>query len=119
VKKLASLLNGLDSRRLPSIRATRVARDGDKVHLYYHSTPVITEYPDGSVTVRTGGWRTSTTKSRINDFLPYGWRVFQHQHEWFWSRITEAGRTVVPFNDGDLIATDGSLNPVLPNLNAA
>jgi len=34
----------------------------------YHKTEVLTFHPDGSISVRTGGWRTKTTAHRINQF---------------------------------------------------
>ena len=53
---------------------TRVAitteTDGT-VAVRYHRTDVATLHPDGSVTLRTGGWRTVTAKRRMNQALVY------------------------------------------------
>lgn len=51
--------------------------------MQYHSTDVVSWYPDGSVSLRDGGHQTMTTKRRMNwALLPLGWRLYQH--EWTW-----------------------------------
>jgi hypothetical protein len=44
-------------------------RDKGDVAVKYHYTDIITFHPDYSITVRTGGWDTATTRSRLNDLL--------------------------------------------------
>lgn len=41
-----------------------------------HDTDILTFLPRGGFTVNTGGWNTSTTRARINEFLPAGFRVY-------------------------------------------
>ena len=56
------------------------------VSVRYHRTDVATLYPDGSVTLRTGGWRTVTTKRRMNQALVYFGIpaiIYQHRHDWY------------------------------------
>ena len=47
-----------------------------------HSTYIVKFWPDGQVTLHTGGWQTVTTKDRINEFITG--RVYQKNHEWFY-----------------------------------
>lgn len=48
----------------------------------YHGTPVVTIHPNGDITLDTGGWRTNTTKHRMNQYAP-GVQVYQKNFEWF------------------------------------
>ena len=41
-------------------------RDDGDVAVKYHYTDIVTFHPDYSITVRTGGWDTSTTRGRLN-----------------------------------------------------
>lgn len=43
--------------------------DGRKA-IRYHYTDVITTYPDGNTVLTTGGWKTVTTKERLNSYTP-------------------------------------------------
>ena len=44
-----------------------------------HSTDILTIHPSGAFIVNTGGWNTTTTRARLNSFLPAPWRVFTHK----------------------------------------
>ena len=57
-----------------------VYKDG-RVAIRLHDTNVVITYPDGSIVLNSGGWRTSTTKDRINKFSPY--RVHQSKGIWY------------------------------------
>jgi hypothetical protein len=54
------------------------------IALKLHNTDIMTAYPDNTVTLNTGGWRTITTKARMNDFLPFG-RIYQKDSIWYLS----------------------------------
>jgi hypothetical protein len=45
--------------------ATTIAGDGQTTHVTYHST-VIVEWDNSTVTLRTGGWDTVTTRRKMN-----------------------------------------------------
>ena len=51
-------------------------------YVKYHGTNVVTFNHDGSVTLRTGGWHTATTKQRMNQYAG-GVYVFQKKFGWF------------------------------------
>jgi len=68
---------------------TRVEQDPDSSssYVYLHGNHIATVYDD-SVEVYDGGWRSVTTKSRLNSLLNnlcdgrmFG--VFQRQHQWY------------------------------------
>lgn len=67
------------------------------VAIILHSTPVVTIHPDNSATIRSGGWRTHTTKDRINKYSPV--KVYQKKYEWFFENH-------VPFTDGSIVSKD-------------
>jgi hypothetical protein len=103
----------------------RVNKDGT-IGVLLHNTHVVTFSPDGKVTLNTDGWRTVTTKDRINDYLPEGWGLYQDSKVWYlyppdeptqeekashdwrsqWER-RQARRVV--FEDGLAILPDGSV----------
>ena len=65
------------------------------VSIQLHSTKVVQIHPDDTVTLNSGGWRTSTTKDRINKYSPV--KVYQKKHEWFLEDGT-------PFEDGIVVS---------------
>lgn len=62
---------------------TYLERDeiSDDIHLRYHWTAVVTYHSDGTMTLRTGGWHTATTKDRLNRFTPAA--VWSERGDWF------------------------------------
>lgn len=72
--KLDALLGNRAERCAPGLRNTRIFRRGpgefSPIAVRYHWTDVVTARVDGTVELETGGWRTYTTKERINCFLP-------------------------------------------------
>ena len=80
--------------------ATTVAsNDKGIIRITYHSTVVVAIEPDGGVTLDSGGWRTNTTKTRMNQAsnqYKLGYKVYQKTGDWF---INMAGIDV-PFYDG-------------------
>lgn len=56
--------------------------DGKKV-LRLHSTDIITWTADGKIVLNSGGWRTHTTKARINEYLPLDIRIYQKNYKWY------------------------------------
>lgn len=81
---------------------TYVRRDGTSFSVQYHQTLVVTHNADGSITLNSGGWRTATTKERINAFCP--WSVFQEKHVWY---VSLPNNPREPFVDGMRISAKG------------
>lgn len=72
-----------------------------------HSTRIITFYENGGFMLNSGGWQTVTTKQRLNQFMPDGWRISQEDYEW-----TVHGPGVdAPFYDKMAFSSHGGLPP--------
>lgn len=89
---------------------------GDSIHLKLHNTYVITWYADGRVELNTGGWRTVTTKDRINNNLE-GFGIAQRKGQWYFLRNTDTApywEDVAMFEDGMVINADGEVTGASP-----
>lgn len=72
----------------PFAHNTRIERDvldmgHDVIVAKYHGNIVASFYPDGTNVYTSAGWKTVTTKERINWFLPDGFRLYQDHSTWF------------------------------------
>jgi hypothetical protein len=64
-----------------------------------HNTVIVTINSDGSYTLRTGGWRSTTTKQRINRFQHVtGGTITQRNGTWYWN--SDFYPEVIPFEEG-------------------
>lgn len=66
-------------------RATSIYSDADGTHVQYHNTRVVS-FDAKRITLRTGGWRTMTTKTRMNQAASQfrlGFSVYQKAGEWY------------------------------------
>lgn len=80
---------------------TAVYSDGKNIEVFYHKTCVVTIRPD-SVTLRTGGWRTVTTKLRMNQAAnQYGLGFTVSQKDGDWTVNCRDGRKL-KFDDVEL-----------------
>lgn len=75
--------------------------DADTIALRLHATDVVTFRP-GTVTLDSGGWRTVTTKDRLNYVLP----VYSEKGTWYVGGYKEAR---IVYFDGITFAEDGEL----------
>jgi hypothetical protein len=69
--------------------------------LTYHSTVVCEALGNGRTRLNSGGWKTATTKKRMNQYagmMGYPWRVFQKDHDWFVDLLGD-GETILDYND--------------------
>lgn len=80
--------------------------DGDIVVRLYN-TEIIRYAPDDSITLNSGGHRTTTTKGRINSFLSPYIRVHQEAGNWY---IQTRKHSDVGFFDGITIFPDGGVS---------
>jgi hypothetical protein len=76
-----------------------------------HDTDIILIHKDGSYTLNTGKWQTSTTKDRLNRFSPA--RIIQKNGVWYLKGLD--GTTYYPFADGMGINSSGV--PTAPVVN--
>lgn len=58
-----------------------VEYNGKTIH-YYHHSPVVVK-ANGEIRIDACGWKTTTTKDRINQNLPSSYFVKQRDFEWF------------------------------------
>lgn len=83
--------------------ATTAKRDAaGTLRVTYHKTVVVEVTRDGTVTLRSGGWRTVTTKARMNQAANQyglGFSVYQKKGEWF-VNLRRSASDVLPFEDG-------------------
>ena len=85
-------------------RNTKITRDGYSTIVRLHGTPVV-EYSaqSGVLVLNSGGWRTPTTKRRINEVANewgLGFYVYQKNHEWYIKSDAWIGKEPIPFYDG-------------------
>ena len=80
-------------------------------HIRLHNTTIITKTPDGKVILHSGGYKSKTTKERINDFS--GYTLYQKKSIWYvHSRYGSADNyPSIPFYDG-MILPDSFLKPL-------
>ena len=68
------------------VATTRTTYEDGTIEIQYHNTVVAKRTPTGDVVLNSGGWRTPTTKKRINAALfewACGWRVYQTNFQWY------------------------------------
>lgn len=84
--------------------ATSIRTDADGTHIRYHKTDVVSFTAD-TVTLRSGGWETVTTKRRMNQAATQfglGFRVIQRNGAWLvWN-----GLAYYAFVDGMTLPRD-------------
>jgi hypothetical protein len=77
-------LQGRNSARRKLGNNTYLERRGDgSIAVKLHDTDVVTYRADGSIVLDSGGWLTVTTKDRMNEHGPQGWRVYSVRGVWF------------------------------------
>ena len=83
---------------------------GAKV-IRFHHTNIVTFNPDGSITLNSGGWKTATTKERINEYTPKDIVITQDKSIWYVRTHGGQGwgRSDITFQDGITILPDGTV----------
>lgn len=75
-----ALKNRLTKKLANHTYAKRI--DGETIAVRLHETNILTFSKNGKVTLNSGGWKTPTTKERMNSYLPIG-RIEQSKGQWF------------------------------------
>lgn len=92
-------------------RGTRLVRlDSGCIAVEYHETNVVTYFDNGSVMLNSGGWKTSTTKARFDEYGPRGWRVYQEKGSWYLINYADNGwdkENRMVYKDGVVLHPDG------------
>lgn len=96
---------GSRSTRKLDYRTYLERRSNDSIAVRFWETDVVTYFADGTIALNSGGWRTPTTKSRINEYAPVN--VWQEKGVWYigagWKE-----RSYI-FQDNVLIHADGKI----------
>jgi hypothetical protein len=92
---------------IPVANNTSAYGDGDLIRILLHGHHVVAvDRNTGSVQVDSCRYRTVTTKSRLNWYLPTGCYIYQDDYVWYIH--TPLGTW--EFHDGALIESDGAVS---------
>lgn len=92
--------------------------NGDRV-IRLHLTDIVTFKPCGDIVLDSGGWKTRTTKERMNTFLPGSWYVAQSKSVWYLCRYwDDSDRVEYVYQDGITIKGDGTVDGACKNRKA-
>ena len=106
-KEADTMLQGRskESRKLCNNTYLQRREDGS-IAVRLHQTDVVTFNQDGSTVLISGGWRTVTTKDRINSYLPFG-QIWSTRGEWgYWRN----GKRIADYCDGIRIGPRGGIS---------
>lgn len=107
-KKANETLHGRKSKKVAN-NTYLEARENGAIALRLHSTDILTFLPSGRTVASSGGWKTPTTKGRLNAYLPAGWMIFVENGLWRWARGGYPATAAALFTDGDSIGPRGAL----------
>jgi len=103
IEQAVIMLGGRPHRKVCGNTVLHKSDGGISVLLHGH--PIIFFRIDGSAMIDSCGYRTNTTKHRLNRCLPNGWRVCQRSFEWYLWNFRDAiangaKHAETPFIDG-------------------
>lgn len=82
--------NILDNKRGGDKNSKKIANntylkryDDGTIAVRLHQTDIIQYKPNGDIILNSGGWRTVTTKARMNEYLPRPYGVLQEKGVWY------------------------------------
>jgi len=111
-------LGSRESRKLEN--NTYLQRRGEAIAVKLHSTDVVTFQPDGRVVLTSGGWRTPTTKDRLNKYSPVN--IWSQKGQWlvapFGQHINQDPSKIFYFQDGTVIHPDGKITGAMSEAEA-
>lgn len=91
-----------DSRSKVIGNNTKLVRKGGDIAVELHGNEIIRFLENKRVAVlRDGGYRSNTTKDRLNRYTPSDFSVFQRDYEWYAKRGDEKR----PFENGMRVKT--------------
>lgn len=89
------------------------------IALFHHDTSILCFYPDGSIVIDCDGWRSMTTKDRLNTHLPERFGVYQEGGVWYLTKREPLSENISEhlewvYQDGMVIHPDGTVEGGLP-----
>ena len=96
-----------DSRKLGNNTYLQRRADGS-IAIKLHATDVLTFHVDGRTVYNTGGWKTMTTKARMNEYGPAPIRIATERGVW---QVYKAGAWdhYLTYADGMTVNADGMI----------
>lgn len=79
-----------------------------RIAVRLHDTDIITFYPR-RVVLNSGGWKTPTTKDRLNRFMPEPYHIIQEKGLWYVYLRDWQGKRLCIFRDGMVITGTGKI----------
>ena len=64
-------------------RNTFSRQENGETIIRLHGTDIVRKHANGSVTLNSAGWKTVTTKDRMNDHMPAGFQLYSDKGQWF------------------------------------
>ena len=112
-KDVEAMLTNRGQRKIGNNTYLR-RRDAATIGLQYHATDVVTFTPSG-LTLTSGGWRTVTTKERINWALYAipGMTLWQSKGQWYLNNPNAPKwdpKTTPVFHDGMRVSYHGTVS---------
>jgi len=103
-KEHIAMSYNLEVKRLDNNTFEVTYPNGNKA-IRYHHTDIITYHPNGNIIINVNGWLTSTTKERLNNYLPSQWRINQINKIWYLANNSHS----YAYKDGITIHVDGTV----------
>lgn len=96
-KAMLEGVEGVKVAKLVKQNTLRIEYASGDVAIRLHGTDIIKTKANGDTVLNSGGWRTLTTKARINEFSRFV--VVQEKYNWY---VQVGGYTgqLIPFYDG-------------------
>ena len=91
-----------ESRLLKGNTVVYRTESDDNVRIRFHKTDILKFDGDGNVTLDSGGYHTTTTKARLNEFQEVAY-IYQKDFAWY---VRLRNGKVVEFYDGIKINLD-------------
>lgn len=84
-----AILDGRLTRKIDH-NTCMVRVDDNNIAITLHGNTIITYGRKGTITLSDGSYRSTTTKDRLNKFLPTGYGVYQAKRVWYlWTNYTK------------------------------
>lgn len=112
--RIERLMNGRNRKKLANNTYARKEKVNGLTCLIVrlHSTDIVQAYTSKTI-YSSGGWLTPTTKNRINEYLPSGFRLYSERGQWILQEGDWETGTRHYWQDG-LSITDGVVQGALP-----
>jgi len=101
---------GHNRKKLASNTYLELRENGnDNIAIKFYDTDIIVLKGNGDIVLSNGGYATPTTKSRINEYLPVPWTVYQEASIWYLTMRPYNVNPVYVFIDGITIHNNNTV----------